>query len=466
MVEPFGTYLRFGERTVDLGQPVVDILRVDGLVVAFTERGSAPPRSVYAFEPDGTRRWRIEPPPDDAPADRGLYYTDAWVAGEELWVRSTTRRLYRVSLKDGSLESDVPETAIPVDEKVVDLDRPVESFVRVGDLTVALLDHTRAPDGSLGEPPGPRNVVAFDRDGSERWRIEPLALEARTNDLWSWDDSPRPLQQTDSWDSIAVDGGELVAEHSHGTEVTVDPSDGSIAIRNVSAVDDRMVFPGGDVVELPDPVWKTAEVDDVVLAMLGTHREASNWDERNVLAFDRDGEQLWRVEGREGTTTYFDTVWTIGDDVYLRRPDGLAFGLDLSSGALGDRYEPNEVPLPDGVLVFPQAVSSLAYRDDAVAVCVDVLGDAPSFDIDDRDASEHEGTTVAVVRDPLPDDANVEAFDASGGRLWRVECLREGDSYTGVGNSEGRLYATTWNGKHLDVDWQTGETSRNTNVLW
>ncbi len=109
------------------------------------------------------------------------------------------------------------DSTVTIDGHVVDLGLPIMEAVEVGSLIViSLNDYHLSPD----DPFNGRNIVAFDKDGNEVWRIEAFwhTVEARDG---------RRVPASYTGIDLGEDG-KLYAYQGHGYTCEIDLKTGKI----------------------------------------------------------------------------------------------------------------------------------------------------------------------------------------------------------------------------------------------
>lgn len=441
-VSRFSTQVRFENRVRDLGEPIDRLVEFDDLVVAIYKSKSADDsRNVVGFERDGTQRWRIDSVPDGMPdSDAGyLCHLDAWRVEDELWTRNWNQHYYRIDREDGSILDSFSTDQLAIAGRTIELPRQLERFVRLGDCTIV---HLEWPTNQERTETDRRNVLAFDPDGTLRWQIEAIAIDDRHDELWDFDQhNPYKLPQGEYYESISVESGQLLATHNYGIDVTVDIGTGGIAIRGPAAVGDRLIFDDDRFVGVSDPIEKLHECERTVIVLLNHTREEATDPLRNIHGFSYDGTERWQISQapeREGPYTDIRFLW---GNVFVRTDAGTRYDLDPETGTLGERYAPNELPLPDGRQSFDHPISKAIQRNDTIVVHFDTTDD-----------------------ESIEDNQNIRAYNGNGDHRWTIE--PRGDWYNSIGEMGDHLTTHTFGGQHLHVDWETGEVGRWTNRLW
>lgn len=447
-----GDRLRFEERDVELDGPVYDLYEsTDSILVVEEDEGG---ENVVALEPDGTRKWRIGIP--DWPDDEKGYYLDAWYDGEEVWARSHAGYKYRIDDDTGEPLERLATETVPVGDSTVPMDLPVERFFRRGETTVALLDWLEAGDDERERG----NVVAVEPDGSIRWRIGGIERPGTGIRHPFGSGDPEAVELDRRYNGLRAESDTLVAEHRKEIPATVDPDDGRVTarglwvIRNVPLesvdVEGTLILDPETWVRLPEnSVSEVREVADAVMVRFDPEYAAAEWQDRNVVAFDEDGELRWRIDAPDGDPSgTVESIWTLGDRVLVQTSDRRTHELALDTGGLRRTYAPTELPVGDDVLEFPVPVGFATERDGVVVVFLDVYG------------------SDADLNGPVPGNRCVFGYDTDGTERWRVEPLDEEDVFTDVYEDGDSIGAHSMGGRNMHLDWETGETRPSSRRLW
>lgn len=98
--------------------------------------------------------------------------------------------------------------------------------------------------------------------------------------------------------------------------------------------EDNVLTIGGESVSLEYEITQVMEEDGVVLAVLYPP-EGEQHDGRNVIAFDADGNQLWRSKCPEDATSHlFGELYKEGDAIIGWSWNSNEYKIDLETGEL------------------------------------------------------------------------------------------------------------------------------------
>jgi len=215
----------------------------------------------------------------------------------------------------------------------------------------------------------------------------------------------------------------------------------------------------GATVELPHGPIQTVASDDVVIAVVrGWSKnsesiaealgkpETRNPDfeipdeERNVVGLDTSGTHLWTIRRAPDTpsdkTKYYHSVYSVGDDVWVRNENGFSYRVDEQTGEILETMPANRLRLGDTEVEFEGGdVDKLLKRDEIIVVKL------ANYNYDD------------------PESRNIFAFTRDGEQLWQIGENTEQafPTFSNIYEEDGELWAVNMNGYDYRLDWETGE---------
>lgn len=103
----------------------------------------------------------------------------------------------------------------------------------------------------------------------------------------------------------------------------------------ISHADRRLSIDGVDI-QLRHSVKEIVEIDDLIIVLLKVPQEET--DNRNVLAFDRDGSRRWTIERSddEGRDNPYMSIEDNDGDLVAETWGGIQYDVDLKTGSIRD----------------------------------------------------------------------------------------------------------------------------------